>query len=116
MHKSLPISPLRALALVAVMLTIPLYGDAMREGVLKGIRLSVYTVIPSVFPFMVLSSMIVGYGVFDRITVLSRPFERLFRVNKNGLCAFLCGILCGFPLGAKCASEAYTQGLLTKDE
>lgn len=102
--------------LLLILLLIPLYGEAMSEGILRGIRLCATTIVPSVFPFMVLSSMMIGYSVFDKMDFLSRPFEMLFHVNKNGLPAFLCGALCGFPLGAKCAAEAYGHGYLSKDE
>ena len=106
----------RALILIAVLLFIPLYGDAMSKGILRGIRLCVTTIIPAVFPFMILSSMMISYAVFDNIRCLSRPFERIFHINRNGIPAFFCGTFCGFPLGAKCAAEAYERGLLSKDE
>jgi sporulation integral membrane protein YlbJ len=102
--------------LLLLLLMIPFYGEAMRIGVVRGIRLCVSTIIPSVFPFMILSSVMIGYSVFDHMDFLSLPFEKLFHVGKSGLPAFLCGSLCGFPLGAKCAAEAYMQGYLSKDE
>ena len=106
----------RAPFLLLILLMIPVYGEAMSAGITRGIRLCVTTIIPSVFPFMILSSMMIGYSVFDHMEFLSRPFERIFRINGSGLPAFLCGMLCGFPLGAKCAAEAYERGLLSKDE
>lgn len=109
-------STLRAPLLILILLLIPFYGNAMSNGILRGIRLCVTTIVPSVFPFMILSSMMIGYSVFENIRSLSMPFERLFHINKNGLTAFLCGTFCGFPLGAKCAREAYECGYLTKDE
>lgn len=117
-EKNFPISTevLRTPILLLILLLIPIYGQAMSEGILRGIRLCVTTIIPSVFPFMILSSMMLGYAVFDNIRLLSMPFEHIFRVNRNGLSAFLCGTLCGFPLGAKCAAEAYVHGRISKDE
>ena len=99
-----------------LLLMIPFYGEAMRIGTVRGIHLCVTTIIPSVFPFMILSSVMIGYCVFDHMDFLSRPFEKLFHIGKSGLPAFLCGSLCGFPLGAKCAAEAYAHGYLSKDE
>ncbi|MBR2325465.1 MAG: hypothetical protein IKA53_05435 [Clostridia bacterium] len=109
-------SSLRAAVLSLVLLLIPLYGPSMSEGIQNGIRLCATTVIPAVFPFMILSSMMLGYGVFDGMPLFSRPFERIFRVNKNGLCAYLCGVFCGFPLGAKCTAEALKGEMLSRDE
>ena len=107
---------LRTGIILCILLLIPLYGEEMSDGITRGMRLCAETIIPSVFPFMILSSMMIGYSVFDHFEFLSRPFEKLFRINRSGLPAFLCGTLCGFPLGAKCAAEAYERGLLSKDE
>ncbi len=107
---------LRTPLLLIILLLIPLYAEAMRTGIVRGIRLCATTVIPSVFPFMILSSVMLHFSVFDSLPFLSRPFERTFSINKSGLCAFLCGSLCGFPLGAKCAAEAYLCGRISKDE
>ncbi len=112
----LTLSSIRTSILLLVLLLIPLYGEAMSDGILGGIRLCVRSIIPAVFPFMVLSSMMIGYGVFDQVKLLSRPFERIFHISKNGLCAYLCGIFCGFPLGAKCAAEALDHGQISKEE
>ena len=107
---------LRPILLLTTLLLIPLYAEPMRNGILNGIQLCVKTIIPCVFPFMILSSMLLHSSAFDLSPGLSRLFEKAFHINKNGLCAFLCGCLCGFPLGAKCAKETYVSGRISEDE
>jgi sporulation integral membrane protein YlbJ len=113
-RRTLPL--LRTALLLFLLFTIPIYAPFTSKGIQNGIRLCATTIVPSVFPFMILSSMMLGYGVFDRMQFPSSAFERVFRVNKNGLCAYLCGIFCGFPIGAKCAAEARMHALITQEE
>ena len=87
------------------------------EYITRGLLLCAETVIPSLFPFMVLSELIVSGGLLNRLPkALLAPLRRLFGLPDVGLCAMLLGLLCGFPVGAKCAVLAYEQGYLTREE
>ncbi len=80
-----------------------------------GLRLCAATVIPSLFPFMVLSELLVSSGFVSRLPRrLLTPLRHLLGLPDVGCCAVLLGMLCGFPVGAKCAVTAYTSGQLTK--
>lgn len=82
-----------------------------------GLLLCARTVIPSLFPFMVLSELIVSGGGNGRlINLLTKPLQRLLKLPAAGCSAALLGMLCGFPVGAKCAVLSFQQGTLTKDE
>ena len=83
----------------------------------KGLLLCANTIIPSLFPFMVLSEIAISAGIGDVIgKYLKRPMSRLFGVSGSGACAFLLGILCGFPVGAKSAVTLYDNGKISKQE
>ena len=91
--------------------------DTAIEYMTRGLLLCARTVIPSLFPFMVLSELIVSGGFADRIfSRISLPFRILLRLPTVGCCAVLLGILCGFPVGVRCATLAYDKGLLSKRE
>ena len=92
-------------------------SDAAIAYVTRGLLLCARTVIPSLFPFMVLSELIVagGFGT-SAIGCISTPFKRLLHLSEAGCCAFLLGLLCGFPIGARCAVSAYERGEITKAE
>lgn len=73
--------------------------------------------IPSLFPFMVLSGLIVrlefGKAVSAPIYPLTR---RLYRISKTMSATLLLGFFFGFPLGAKTVAEQYGFGQLSKTQ
>lgn len=82
-----------------------------------GLRLCVTSVIPSLFPFMVLSEIIVSTGAAQTIGQwLARPFGALFHIRRESSCALLLGLLCGFPVGTRCALSLYRQGVIERKE
>ncbi len=91
--------------------------DIAIQSISSGLRLCAVTVIPSLFPFLVLSELIVSGGV-GRLLLrpISRPLSVLFRLPADGCCAVLLGMFCGFPVGARAAVSAYDSGRLTRDE
>ena len=83
----------------------------------EGLTLCVRTVIPSLFPFMVISDMIVASGAAEFIgRVLRAPMRWLFGVSGEGGCSAILGILCGFPIGAKSAVSMYDAKKISKKE
>lgn len=83
----------------------------------KGLLLCARTVVPSLFPFMVLAEMIVsgGFGAW-LLQKVSKPLQRLLRLSPDGCCAVLLGMLCGFPIGAKCTVLAWEKSRISKEE
>lgn len=86
------------------------------EYMKNGMGLCVKTVIPSLFPFMVISELLVSFGVGERMAkLLKRPMS-LFHVSGTGSSAVILGALCGFPVGARTAVGLYDRGQITKKE
>ncbi len=74
-------------------------------------------VFPSLFPFFVLSEILINYGFIELIGELFKPiFERLFKINGNAAFIFIMSLLSGFPSNAKYTKELYLQNKLTKEE
>lgn len=87
------------------------------DAVVDSLRLCANVVIPSLFPFFVLSSLIVGTGLARAVgTLLEGLMRPLFRVP--GCCggAFFLGLLSGYPVGAQTAVSLYQNGSCSKDE
>ncbi|MBQ2734259.1 MAG: hypothetical protein IJF33_00350 [Clostridia bacterium] len=83
----------------------------------RGLLLCAKTVIPSLFPFMVISDLIVRGGIGDLLLRRScKPLRRLLGLSEAGCVAMLLGMLCGFPVGAKCTVLSYERGTLTREE
>lgn len=92
-------------------------SDVAIEYMKKGLVLCSATVVPSLFPFMIISELIIKSPVTHKLCrILKKPMNLLFGVSEAGGCAYILGALCGFPIGAKCAISAYDNGDISKDE
>ncbi len=99
------------LLLFAVVLTA--YSQRAAEYAQSALHLCAVSIIPSLFPYMVVSSMIVSSKV-GYLPGKILPISRLFSLPDSATCAILLGALCGFPVGAKTAVSLYLKGELTK--
>ena len=80
-------------------------------GMRRGITLCMQSVIPALFPFMVLSDLSATYGLGEAIpTFLTAPLRKILRLSHTGATAILLGFFCGFPIGTKYAARAYDNG------
>ena len=87
------------------------------EYVKNGISLCVGTVIPSVFPFMVISSLIIAVGAGrDLGALFSLPLKLIFGISKPAACPVFLGFVCGYPTGAFTAASMYDKGEISKKE
>lgn len=101
-------------ACLCFLLLLLLFAEPMLTALRGGLYLCAHTVIPSLFPFMVLSSLLIHLAP-SRIPG-GKLFEALFRIPGIGFFAFFIGALCGFPLGARTAAELYATGHLSKEQ
>lgn len=92
-------------------------AEACSEGVRKGILFCIEVLVPSLYLFMALSSVLIrsGYGV-----ALSKPLKgsayHLFRLPPEGLAVILLTMLGGYPVGARCAAALYRQGSISRSD
>lgn len=94
-----------------------LCNSTAEESVRETLDLCARVLIPSLFPYMVISALIARTGAAE---ILGAPFapivRRMFRLPGCSSGAVLLGVLCGFPVGAQMACELYLRGDLTKRE
>lgn len=111
-----PASVLGSAALIAFIIIMAQTETAI-EYMSKGLKLCAASVIPSLFPFMVISELIVRSGIGLRISkIMSRPVKALFGVSEACACAYILGIACGFPIGAATAVSMFDSGIISKRE
>lgn len=74
-------------------------------------------IFPSLFPFFVLSSILVNYGFIELVAELFKPImNTLFKVKGECAFIFIMSIISGFPSNAKYTRELYLRGNITKEE
>ena len=86
-------------------------------GIKKGIILSLYSVIPSLLPFILITNYMYEKGLCYYIGKLLYPLLNFFfKVTINGAYIILVGFLSGYPIGAKVIGEMVSSGNISKAE
>ena len=104
-------------AVAAAMLSLCFSGGAAIEAARAALRVCAATILPSLFPFFVLSILLSRLGVPRQIGQRLAPLAgRFFGVSGAGLTALPVGLLGGYPMGAACVAELLTQREIDRDE
>ena len=94
-----------------------LFTRETSQAAADGVALCAQVLIPSLFPFFVVSSLCVQTGL---AALAGRAFEKPMRFlfGVPGVCApaFVLGLVGGYPVGARTAISLYEQGACTKAE
>lgn len=105
------------LGLTAALVALVLFPSEAVAAAGEGLSLCTRVIIPSLFPFFVLSNLVVSLGLAQRLGRLLEPIMRpLFNVNGACSAAFVLGFIGGYPVGAKTALSLYRQGTASKSE
>lgn len=103
------------------MIYVLIFGYALLDaqtvvsGAVEGIRLAVFVVVPSLFPFIFLS-VLSNYNISGRKMPLMQPVERLCGMPSGSGSLLLLGLCGGYPVGAQCVASAYEQGAISKKD
>lgn len=82
-----------------------------------GLILWYQTVVPTLLPCMLLSSLMVQTdAAFDLISLIHPFFGRLLGTSPEGTYCFLIGLLCGYPMGAKTCADMIRAHKLSLEE
>ena len=101
----------------AALLALLGWPEAASGGVRGGLATCGEVIIPSLFPFFVLSAAVSELGIPQRLARrLAEPMSRLFGVSGAGASALVLGVLGGYPLGAASAADMAGRGVITSEE
>lgn len=108
---------LEILLVMTALFTCILMPSVIVSGAVNGVRLFLFTVIPTFFPFLFLSDYMANRGISEQLGKLLAPlFRRLFSCSSSGAYCIFMGFLCGYPMGAKTVKEAYMAGRMEREE
>lgn len=86
-------------------------------AVQNAVALCINTVIPSLFPFFVVSSLFISLGFASYLSrFLSGFIKPVFNVNGAGALPIILGLISGYPIGASSCTELYKKGFISKIE
>ena len=103
-----------AILVGAGMILLILNAPTAMAGASDGVRLCIQTVIPSLFPFMVLSMVMTG-ALSQMATPWMRPIGVRLKLPPNAESIYLVGLLGGYPIGAQGIRHAYDRGQLSRE-
>lgn len=86
-------------------------GRTAIEGAKSGLQVCLYTVLPSLFPFIFLSSVLTT-SLLSGDFKGSRILCRLYAIPQGTEGILLTGLIGGYPVGARCIGETVRQGQL----
>ena len=105
------------LALSGVLVLFLAEAGFVRAAAAEALSLCARSVIPALFPFLVVSSLLLSLGLGELLSpMLAGLMEPLFRVDGVGSSALLLGLVGGYPIGAKTAADLYRGGRLSRPE
>ena len=103
------------LCIVIIVLTF-VFDNELKKSIISGMNLAALRIIPTLFPFMIISDYWISNVKINENGIVGALFEKLLKINKSMINAFLTGVFAGFPLGVKSAVDVYNRSAVTRDE
>ena len=104
-------------ALLCCALALICWPKEVSAAVQEGLGLCYNVILPSLFPFFILTSLVISLGLAGYLGRLLEPIMRpLFRVGGSCAAALALGFVGGYPVGARAALSLYESGQCTKTE
>lgn len=106
--------PIFVLFFLVLLLISPTVSFEYMRGSLK---LCVQSLVPSLFPFMIISDFLISSDTGKILKALfAHPLSFIFGTSREGSFAVLLGFLCGFPIGAKSSLKLYEENKISHTE
>ncbi len=100
--------------MVFLLLKFPSYS---MEGVKKGMRICAESLIPSLYPFMILTNIYLSYEKSDlKVSFFDKISRFIFRLPGSSLAVILFSMVGGLPIGAKMSEELYRKGIISGEQ
>jgi len=103
--------------LILIAYLILLNSSIVINTVIKSIDIFKNSIFPSLFPFFIISELLVNYGFVEFISNIFKPLmNKFFKVNSK--CAFILvmSMISGFPSNSKYTKDLYLKGEINELE
>lgn len=98
-------------------ITLVIFSKSNLIAAQNGLKLWATTVVPSLFPFFVLTELLSHTNIVYYLgKLLNKIMRPIFHVPGECAFAFIMGLLSGYPVGAKIVSNLRSQGICTREE
>lgn len=94
-----------------------LFPDICVEGAKSGLLLWFNTIIPTLFPFILITNIVRDLGGIPLLERIFSPLiSRLFKTGAGGAYPVVLGFLCGYPMGAKAVADSLSCRRISQKE
>lgn len=105
------------LGIFFMLLALVLHPTESVAAAKSGVELSMNVILPSLFPFFVLSTLCIRLNLLSGLNhLLGKLMQPLFHLSGSCSGAYLLGIVGGYPVGARTAIGLYESGQCSKAE
>lgn len=109
------IDTILSILVFGIMLLILSNPTKYTSGTISGLTLFFTSVLPGLFPFMLLTKILTELNVVFKFSSKCEKFtKKVFGTPGVSLYAFLMSILSGYPIGAKIIGDLYEKKLISK--
>ena len=108
---------LKGFGIVLLFLIMLVSPKAVFAGASEGLLLWFQIILPTLFPFLLVTNLLLVTGNMHLINAAFGTFlTHVFGVSPNGSFAVVTGFLCGYPMGAKTAADLTEAGYISPEE
>ena len=106
--------PLVIIVFMGLMLAFP---EHYMKASGRGLALFASTVLPAMFPFLFLNTMLSNTRAIPFINkAFEKPVNKIFGVVKEGAFVLISALICGYPVGAVTTARLYESGDITSED
>jgi len=115
--KKIPSLYFIAFLTISLMLLMLVYPAEVFRASLRGVSIWWDVLFPALFPFFVISELMLGVGIVHFFGTLLDPLMRpVFRIPGIGGFVVAMGFAAGYPVGAKLTAQLWEQKLINREE
>ncbi len=109
-------SQIKLLLIITLAAAAIFFSKEVSGGIYKGIYFCVEVLIPSLFPFMVISTLSAKSNLRFKGKIFNKTANILFGLSGETLFSVILGVFGGYPVGARSIGALYKQGKISISE
>jgi sporulation integral membrane protein YlbJ len=106
-----------AFLIISISILLIVFPQQGFEAAVRGVSIWWDILFPALFPFFVISEMLLGFGIVHFLGALLDPMMRpVFRIPGIGGFVMAMGFASGYPVAARLTSQLWEQKLVNREE
>lgn len=111
------INKLKKVSIVLLIILIIIKRPIIIGAILESINIWITNIFPSIFPFLIISDLIISTDLINSITkYIGCLFSKLYKMSKYSSYVFMMSLISGCPTNAKYVKDLLDHNLINKNE